>query len=231
MSLYIVSTPIGNPEDITLRALNILKKADVVIGEERKVASKLLRQYEISGKQLELLNEHSSPEDVQELVNLCLEKEVALISDCGTPGFCDPGPKLIHLCRQKNISIIPVPGASSLLALFAVSSQSISEFVFKGFLPANTELRQQALLELKSEKRALILMDTPYRLHKLLNELKATCPERKALIGLNLTQPEEQFFEGRVKDLPDLVKEQKAEFVLMLYATQSSSTSFAKKKR
>ena len=168
MSLSIVSTPIGNLDDITLRAIESLRKADVIIGEEYREVTTLLKRLDIPKPQLELLNEHSKEDDLQELLKLCLEKNVALVSDCGTPGFCDPGAHLVKLCRDHGLDVKPVPGASSLMALLAVSGRKLQSFYFRGFLPAKKELRQSALKEVAKDSRNQVIMYTPYRLSKLL---------------------------------------------------------------
>ncbi len=136
MGLVLVATPIGNDQDISLRALEFLKQADTIILEEFKESTRFLRAQGISGKTYEQLNEHSTPEDILRLTQLCAEKEVALITDCGTPGFCDPGADLVRECRKKNISVKTMPGPSSLMAMLSLSSQRLDQFVFRGFMAA-----------------------------------------------------------------------------------------------
>jgi 16S rRNA (cytidine1402-2'-O)-methyltransferase len=217
MSLFVVATPIGHPGDITLRALEILKTAEVIIGEERSEVSKLLKRLGIVPTQMELLNEHSKDQDVLELADLCRDKICALVSDCGTPVFCDPGAKLIHLCRSRSIEIKPAPGASSLMTLLSMVSQRVDKFVFEGFLPADKVLRGARLEELKREKRAVILMDTPYRLEKTIAEIASTFAGRRALLGIDLTQETEKFIESSVTNLSSHVRGQKAEFIVCVY--------------
>jgi len=217
MALYLIAVPIGNPGDITARAIDALKTADVVIGEERKEVSKLLKSLGIEGKRLELLNEHSSDADVEELLRLCHDHNVALVSDCGTPGFCDPGARLVAGCRTKLIANSPLPGASSLMCLLSICGHDMREFLFRGFLPAEREERKQALNELDRERRPVIFMDTPYRLGRLLTELAGKWPERQAVLGCDFTQSTETVFEARLKDLPQLVAERKAEFIIAVY--------------
>ena len=126
MSLYLIAIPIGNPGDISQRAITALKEAEIVIGEERREVSKLLKSLGIEGKRLELLNEHSNDTDVFELRELCRVHAVALVSDCGTPGFCDPGARLVAACRATEVTTAPVPGASSLMCLLSVSGFDLS---------------------------------------------------------------------------------------------------------
>jgi len=217
MALELIATPLGDAGDITLRAIEILKAADVVIGEERKEVSKLLKALGIEGKRLELLNEHSGDDDVRELATLCKTSRVALVTDCGTPGFCDPGARLVAMCRSQGVSSKPIPGASSLMCLLSVSGSDMRQFLFRGFLPAEKEERHQSLNELAREKRPVILMDTPYRMGRLLSELAERFPDRRVLLGCDFTQSTETVIEAKASALPALVGERKAEFILALY--------------
>ncbi|MGZ3769664.1 MAG: SAM-dependent methyltransferase [Bdellovibrio sp.] len=215
--LYLVATPIGDTNEITLRSLELLKSADIIICEGTKEASKLLRAHGITGKTYEILDEHSTAEDKAALVPLCAEKNVALVTDCGTPGFCDPGADLVRLCRQKNIKVKSALGASALMGLLSLSGQRLDEFVFRGFLPAETESRGRALKELTKEKRAIIIMDTPYRLKKTLNDMKEHFSNRKFLITLNLSQEDECVLEGSIDKIISGLPYDKAEFMLLIY--------------
>jgi len=222
MALTLVATPIGNPQDMGLHALAVLKAADLIILEEFKESTVILRAHAISGKTYEQLNEHSTREDLARLTELCRVKEVALITDCGTPGFCDPGADLVASCRHEKISVKSVPGASSLMTLLSLSSERLDQFLFRGFLPAENVAREAAWKDLKKEKRAMILMDTPYRFQKMLLELGQHFPERKALILIDATQATERVLEDSGKKLtalvltPDFPK--KAEFMMLLYS-------------
>ena len=215
--LSIVATPIGDTNEISVRALDVLRESDVIICESTKEASKLLRSHGISGKIYEVLDEHSTPEDKQALVPLCAEKKVALVSDCGTPGFCDPGADLVRLCRQKNIPVKSVLGPSALMGVLSLSGQRLDEFVFRGFLPAETEARGKACRELTKEKRAIILMDTPYRMKKTLNDMKEHFSDRRFLLVMNLSQEDECVLEGSIDKLISGLPYEKAEFMLLMY--------------
>lgn len=218
--LTLVATPIGNPKDITLRAMEVLSSADCIIGEERREASTLLKKLNIEPKPLYLLNEHSTPSDLEELFQLCAKQNVALISDCGTPSFYDPGFQLVQLCRKKNVPVIAAPGASSLMTLLSLVSQRVTQFYFFGFLPADNLDRQVELKKLHSQNQAFVLMDTPYRLVKLLMELDSLLKERKILIGINLTQSDELVLEGTPANLIQALEKKgikKAEFILLVY--------------
>lgn len=216
MSLYVIATPIGNDEDITMRALRLLKTCPIVIGEEHKETRRLLRRLDIHLPQIEVLNEHSSKEDIQNLVKLCQNQDVALISDCGTPGFCDPGADLVQYCRSQNIAVFSVPGPSSLMSLLSVCGHRLDQFYFRGFLPAKTELREKAWIDLKKETTPILLMDTPYRLSKTLDELSQHFAKHKCVLGLNLSTDQEIVAEAFPEELKQRFSGQKAEFVLLL---------------
>jgi 16S rRNA (cytidine1402-2'-O)-methyltransferase len=218
MALFLVATPIGHKDDITLRGLEILKRVDTIILEERKEGTAFLRQHGIKEKNYLQLNEHSTQQDLRELAEACAEKDVALITDCGTPGFADPGADLVRLCRQKKIPVTSLPGASSLMLLLSLSGSRIDQFVFRGFLSAETEERKRQWQALKNEKRAIVLMDTPYRLEKMVTELAQFVPERQCLLALNLTQEDETVLQGTPTEIKARLKHKKAEFMLLLEA-------------
>lgn len=217
MGLILVPTPIGNPQDLSFHAQKILSESSIIIVEEFKESSVWLRAHDIRGKQLEALNEHSTSEDLERLLGFCNSQEVPLITDCGTPGFCDPGADLVRLCRQAGISVRALPGPSSLMTLLSLSSQRLDEFYFRGFLPAENTAREKAWQILQKEKRALILMDTPYRFEKMMAELEKYFIDRKCLLATNLTQANEQILEGRPVQIRSKIKEKKAEFMILVY--------------
>lgn len=225
MSLKLVATPIGDPGDITLRAIESLKTAEVVIGEERREVSTLLKKLGIENKELKLLNEHTTNEEVQELLGLCRTKDVALVTDCGTPGFCDPGARLVDVCRKAGVAVTSLPGASSLMSLLSLAALETREFYFAGFPPAEREARAAALKMYVQDPGAVVLMDTPYRLSKLLHELASLQPERRALLGMNLTSANEKVLEGSLANLAKQTEDAKAEFMLLLYSQSSANFS------
>jgi 16S rRNA (cytidine1402-2'-O)-methyltransferase len=218
--LNIVATPIGNFSDISLRALEVLKTCNIVIGEEHRVASTLLKKLGLEQKEIYLLNEHTKKNDLEELAELCASQNVALVSDCGTPGFSDPGADLIAICRRKKIKMTSLPGASSLMTLLSLSSQKLTEFIFVGFLPAKNEERIKALQELKRESRPWILMDTPYRLKAILKDLASLYPADSALLCLNLTQVDEEIIEGSFTEIEKKCTKESAEFMILKYETK-----------
>ncbi len=216
--LYIVATPIGNPQDITLRAIETLRSVDAVICEERKDGSRLLKQLEIIGKPLIELNEHNESDMIQQvLIELMNGRNMALVSDCGTPVFSDPGKQLLKLMSEMRIKVVPVPGASSLMAALSVCPFDMENFTFLGFLPPKTEQRAAVLQKHKFSECPLILMDTPYRLVKLLDEVSRTFGRQQQIfLALDLTLPSEMTCLGTVQDVAAQVQGRKAEFILIL---------------
>jgi len=218
-ALYIISTPIGNYDDITLRAINTLKSVDFIICEEFKEAKKLLSTLNIS-KELVSLNEHNEKTNALEYLQMIQSgKSAALISDCGTPVFSDPGFELLKLCINSKIKIIPIPGVSSLLAALTISGFTLDNFYFAGWLSPKSEIRKQQLFSLAKRKELIILLETPYRLHKLVIEAAAAFSKNThAVIAYELTKSNEKFFRGTLIDLQKVCEEKKlkGEFVLLI---------------
>ena len=218
--LTLVALPIGNLDDITLRAISLLKEADVIIGEERKVLIPILKSIgvDIHAKQIEFLNEHSKKEDISDLKNICKEKNVALVSDCGTPVFCDPGAHLIEACRKEKIAVKAAPGASSLMMILSLSSKKLEKFYFYGFLPREKEERITEIKKLSQIKDSIVVMDTPYRLKATLDQIALVMPNRKALLGCDLTQDQELVIEDTLSKINAQVSaDDKREFILLIY--------------
>lgn len=220
--LYLVATPIGNYDDITLRALNVLKSVDIVVGEELREVKRLLKHYDIN-KPIELLNEHNEQEESDRILKFLREnKSIALVSDSGTPVFSDPGRILVKKAIANKIRIIPIPGASSLLLALTVTGFDIEKFVFVGWLSPKKEERKRELKNLLSEKRTMVLMDTPYRLLQLLRDIvEVFGNNRKICISFNLTLPDEEIFHGSAVELYKKVSERnlKGEFVIVIGGT------------
>ena len=217
MGLILVPTPIGNSADMSFRAKDVLQAASTIILEEFKESTVWLRAHGISGKTFEQLNEHSKADDIQRLRDLCRTQDIPLITDCGTPGFCDPGADLVRACREAGIAVKALPGPSSLMTLLSLSSRRLDEFVFRGFLPAENVAREKEWLQIAKEKRAVILMDTPYRFEKMLLELEKHFASRTCLLVTNLTQENELVLEGTPAALRKVPKEKKAEFLVLVY--------------
>ena len=217
--LYLVSTPIGNYEDITIRALNILKSVDFIICEEFKESRRMLAFYQIE-KELLSLNEHNERDVVDEILLKIVEgKTAALISDCGTPLFSDPGHLLVDLLISAKIQVVPVPGANSLLPALIGSGFDFEKFYYYGWLSPNKEQRRQQLYKLKSVKEVIVILDTPYRLRQLLTDVvKVLGKHLQGVVAFQLTMENERFYRGTTGDLLQIAEDKKlkGEFVLIL---------------
>jgi 16S rRNA (cytidine1402-2'-O)-methyltransferase len=219
-TLYLVATPIGNPDDITRRALRILREADMVVCEERREGERLLARHAIRDKSLDLLNEHTEAEASERIVGRLREgRNVAVISDAGTPVFSDPGRLLVAQAIDAGITIVPVPGPSSLLPALTLSGFDTASFVFCGFLSPKSQRRRAEIHQLRQERRTMILMDTPYRLGALLEDVSALLgSDRRVCVAFNLTMPDEALFRGTASDVSAMItgKKLKGEFVLVV---------------
>jgi 16S rRNA (cytidine1402-2'-O)-methyltransferase len=217
--LFLISTPIGNYDDITIRALNILKNVDFIICEEYKAARRMLAHYKIN-KELIALNEHNENDVVDEIVAEILNgKATALISDCGTPLFSDPGHLLVDLCIAQGIEVIPVPGANSLLPAIIGSGYDIDKFYYYGWLSAKKDIRRKQLLDLKRIKEVIVLMDTPYRLKRLLSDMVNIFGNATPVVlAFELTMKGEKYYRGSAQKVLNIAERNnlKGEFVLIV---------------
>lgn len=217
--LYIVSTPIGNYEDITLRALRVLKECDFIICEEFKEARRLLSHYKIQ-KELFSINEHNENENANELILKLLEgKTAALISDCGTPLFSDPGHLLVDLALQIKIDVVPVPGASSLLTALVGSGMDFEKFYYYGWLSPKKDIRRKQLYDLRRIKETIVILDTPYRLKTLMEDIvKILGADVPCVLAFELTKENEKFYRGNAGKILNIVDREKlkGEFVLII---------------
>lgn len=216
MSLFVVATPIGNPQDLSERARQIMLEAELIIGEEMKVLRQTMKAAGVQAKALDQLNEHSREADIEHFVEEARTKTVALVSDCGTPGFCDPGADLVAACRRAGVAVHAVPGASSLMALLSVCGHRVDRFTFAGFLSPKAEQRDREWRDLAREKRAIIVMETPYRAEKFIAEIAQHFPDRVCVIGLNLTQESERVVSAKGRDLAKLALKGDAEPIALI---------------
>lgn len=219
-TLSVVSTPIGNYSDMTLRAIKLLSEADIVICEEYKEARRLLSFFEIE-KELISINEHNRGDELlyEEIINSLLSgRHYALISDCGTPAFADPGIELIKKASELSIEIIFVPGANSVISALVLSGFDISRFYYAGFISPKKDIRKLELRKLTNISRTIVLMETPYRLNKLLEELNEFFPERNIFIGINLTMSNERHLRGYASEILKSLGDEKIkeEFVVVV---------------
>ncbi len=217
MKLYIVSTPIGNLKDISLRAIETLKEVSFVLCEDTRVSGNLLNHLEIK-KELISLNAFNEKHKIENIVNRILSNQTAaLISDAGTPLISDPGVRLVSACIEKGIEVIPIPGASALIAALSMSGLPTDSFVFEGFLPQKKG-RQTKLKELAEENRTIVLYESTYRIEKLLNEFKEYLPERYIVVCREITKKFEETWRGFPQELIDAFPEKisKGEFVVVI---------------
>ena len=218
-ALYIVSVPIGDYEDITLRALRILREVDLIICEEFKEARRLLSKYKIE-KDLVELNDHNEEKASEEILQMILNgNSAALISDCGTPLFSDPGHLLVDLAIQNKIDVVPIPGVSSLLAALVGSGLDFEKFYYYGWLSPKKDIRRKQLLDLKRRKETIVLMDTPYRLKTLMEDVvKILGANIPCVLAFELTKEKEKFYRGNAGNILKHVEKEnlKGEFVLII---------------
>lgn len=199
--LYIVSTPIGNLKDITLRALEVLKSVDLIACEDTRRTKILLDHYHIK-KPLLSYYSYNKIKRTDELLSLLKEgKEVALVSDSGTPGISDPGTLLIRRTQEENIAFTAIPGPTALIVGLILSGLPTDKFVFEGFLPIKNGARIRKLKELLTIKRTVVVYESPHRLIKLLNEIASLEPDRLLVCARELTKKFEEIKRGKVSDL------------------------------
>jgi len=208
--LYLVGTPIGNLEDITLRALRILREADQIAAEDTRHTQKLLNHYEIS-RPLVSYHEHNEMTRAPELL-IALEQgaKIALVSDAGMPLVSDPGYRLVTLCLRHQIPVVPVPGPSALLAALSASGLPNEEFLFIGFLPARSGERQRALERLRIEDRTIILYEAPHRIAESIAEALEILGDRPACLAREVTKLHEEFRRGKLSALAASLEERPA---------------------
>ena len=220
--LSLVTTPIGDYHDITIRALKTLEDTPYLVCEDTKETSRLLRFFNIK-KELHLLNEHNEDEAVSECIKQLLAGvNVALVSDCGTPAFADPGLKLVNECINFNIEIDFIHGPNSVLSALTVSGFDISRFYFYGFLSPKKEIRAKELKSIAALTHPVILMDTPYRLKNLITDINEAIPERNVFLAMDLSTSGEKHIRGKAADILDELSnifgedKPKAEFIVVL---------------
>ncbi len=217
MELFIVSTPIGNLEDISFRAIETLNQSDFIICEDTRVSSILLKKFEIS-KELISLNAFNEKHKILSLIEKIKSvNKVSLISDAGTPAISDPGSIFISECIKSGIKIIPIPGASALLASLVITGLPITSFIFEGFLPQKKG-RDKKLKELSSEKRMIIVNESVYRVEKLILDLKKFMPKRYVIVCKELTKKFEEIWRGYPEELLKIIPKNKlkGEFVFII---------------
>ncbi len=214
--LYVVSTPIGNLEDITLRAVRVLKQVDVVAAEDTRRTGLLLKHYGVKSRLVsyhDFNKERKAPVLIGELKS---GRSVAVTSDAGTPGISDPCYFLVKLAIMEKIKIVPIPGASAFLSALVISGLPTDRFAFEGFLPAKSGRKRKRLEELQKEKRTLIFYESPHRLLKTLQEISEVLGQRKMVVARELTKKFEEIKRGSPQEIIEHFKKSKPKGELVL---------------
>lgn len=221
--LYLVATPIGNLEDITLRAIRILKEVDYIAAEDTRNTLKLLNHFEIKKP---LISNHRHNEEEREdflIRQLKIGKNIAVVSDAGTPGISDPGEVIVKKAIEENIDVIPIPGACAAINALIASGLDTKEFVFLGFLPLNKKLRKQKLEEIKNETKTIIIYEAPHKIKDCLNDLKEIIGNRKIVLARELTKIHEQFIRGDIDEIIRKCENLKGEMILLIEGCKEKS--------
>lgn len=217
-SLYLVSTPIGNLEDITLRALKILAEVDILCCEDTRTTQILLNKYNIHAKKLLSYFEKNEQKRIPEILQLLKDgNSVALVTDAGTPSISDPGFRLVRAVIESGISVVPIPGVSAAITALSASGLPTDAFVFEGFLPVKKG-RKTRLEFLKDETRTIIFYESPYRISRTLTDLKEVVGEREVVLARELTKKFEEFLRGNLSEVIEQLNKKKilGEFVVVI---------------
>jgi len=217
-SLFLVATPIGNLEDITLRALRVLRECDVVAAEDTRRTGQLLKHFEISRPLLSYFQFNEARRSEEIIERLRRGEKVALVTDAGSPGISDPGERVVKAAIAAGLRVEPVPGPCALVAALTASGLATDEFHFIGFLPHKSGQRRNQLEALKSFAGTLVFYESPYRVEKLLGELNDVFPERSVVLARELTKRFEEFLRGQPVELLAAARQRslKGEFVVLV---------------
>ena len=214
--LYLVATPIGNLEDITLRAINVLKNVDLIAAEDTRHTLKLLNHLEIS-KPMISCHRHNENEKLNKIIEKVKEgKNIAIVSDAGTPGISDPGEEVVKEAIKENIQIIPIPGACAAINALIASGIDTKEFYFLGFLPLNKKLRKEKLNEIKNNNKTIILYEAPHKILNTINDLENILENRQVVFAREITKIHEEFIRGTIRDIKEKIENPKGEFVIII---------------
>ncbi len=214
--LYVVATPIGNIKDITLRALDVLKEVDLILCEDTRRTRPLLTHYGISNELLSY-NEHNERERIPKIIEMLKEgRNIALVSDAGTPGISDPGYRLVREARIHGVEVVAVPGPSAVIAALSISGLPTDKFVFEGFLPRKKNKRLKRLEFLKNEDRTIIIYEAVHRIERTLREILDVMGDREVALCRELTKLHEEVRFGRLSDIVGKEIKKKGEFVIVL---------------
>jgi 16S rRNA (cytidine1402-2'-O)-methyltransferase len=222
MSLYIIATPIGNLDDITLRALETMKSVDLIACEDTRHTSILLRRHGIE-KPLTAYYKDNEKTSLSRLLGLLGDgKNIGLVSNAGTPLISDPGYLLVRESLARGIKVFCVPGPSALTATLSVSGLPADRFIFEGFLPKKPGARRKILEALKNERRTVIFFESPYRIMKTLAEMQSVLGDREVAVGRELTKFYEEIYRGRISEITRSAVKVKGEFTIVLKGTDEA---------
>ncbi|MCI8482635.1 MAG: 16S rRNA (cytidine(1402)-2'-O)-methyltransferase [Clostridia bacterium] len=214
--MYIVATPIGNLEDITLRAIRILKEVDIIAAEDTRNTLKLLNHLQIA-KPMISYHRHNEEIKAEELIQKLLEgKKIALVSDAGTPIISDPGQEIVNKAIKQEIKVISIPGPCALITALVSSGIEAKEFIFLGFLPSNKKHRKEKLMQIEDQETTIILYEAPHKIKQTLEELEEFTKGRKMVLARELTKIHEEYKQGTAKELKENMKEPRGEYVIII---------------
>ena len=213
--LYVIATPIGNLEDISLRALRILQEVKLIAAEDTRTTRHLLSAHDIKTP-LTSYHEHSKRGKLDYLLNYLEREDLALVSEAGTPGLSDPGYDLIVAAIERGISVVPIPGASAIITALAVSGLPTDQFLYVGFLPRRKGQRQRVLGSIVEESRTIVAFETPHRLNEALEDIEEILGNRRISVCRELTKVHEEIFRGRVRQAREYFVEPRGEFTLVV---------------
>jgi 16S rRNA (cytidine1402-2'-O)-methyltransferase len=224
-TLYLVATPIGNLEDITLRALRTLQECDVIAAEDTRRTGQLLKHFNLSKPMLSYFQFNEARRGQEILARLGRGEKIALVTDAGTPGISDPGERVVRAALAAGFRVEPVPGPCALVTALTASGLPADEFHFIGFLPHKSGQRRKRLETLKHVPGTLVMYESPYRVEKLLAELREVFPDRQVVLARELTKKFEEFLHGKPAELQELIKKRavKGEFVVLIASESVSS--------
>lgn len=214
--LYLVATPIGNLEDITLRALRVLKEVDIIAAEDTRHTLGLLNHFEISKPLISYYKQNESTRSAELVEKLKTGKNIAIVSDAGTPGISDPGEQVVKVAIQEGIEVVPIPGACAFVNALISSGMNTREFSFLGFLSAVKKDRREKLEEVKFETRTLIFYEAPHKLKTTLSDMLEILGDRNIVLARELTKIHEEFIRGKISEILEDMENIKGEFVVLV---------------
>ena len=213
--LYVIATPIGNLEDISLRALRFLREVKLIAAEDTRTTRHLLNAHNIKTP-LTSYHEHSKRAKLDYLLNYLEKEDLALVSEAGMPGLSDPGYELIVAAIERGISVVPIPGASAVITALVVSGLPTDQFLYLGFLPRRKGQRQRLLSSIVDEPRTIVAFETPHRLREALSDIEEILGNRRLSVCRELTKVHEEIFRGRVSQAREHFAEPRGEFTLVI---------------